>query len=315
MTIQAGDVLVWDGSDWQVALKPIGAIGTSVCYTRTNLDTAMGTSTIINYPGTAHSKSAWTELTGSALAGNLISIGATVSVNTQDTRTLIDIAKGSAGAEQILVENYPIGSWATSTSAISALKITLPLQINDGDRISARIQGVRTSGSATVGLRVVGSVADVSIGTAVDVIGVNAADSAGIAMSASANTYVELTASTSRDYYAMAAIISASGSTMQATAQKITFATGAAGSEVDLFDSYASTNTSESCFWSPGGETRPTLHPIPLLVSYESFSNNAISYFVHNPFFKKRIPAGTRIAAKIDAASRNYFDASVLGIY
>lgn len=306
--IQAGQAQVWDGSQWIPAKLPIGAAGTPIAHP------LLATAVVgIARPGTAHTKSAWTEIIGSAQGGNVFGLIPTVDVSGQDTATLIDIAKGSAGSEVILAENIPIGSYRSeNVTNPGAQHVVVPVNLTPGDRISARIQSIRTSGTVSIGARKEANLIDFTANSAVDVYGGNTATSAGIAMSASANVYVEVTGSATREYYAMMPLVSCSSGTQQVSTFKVTYATGAAGSEVDIFDYWKQSNSGEQIFNAQNTTANPPLNFQPLT---QSFSGVAITYAMPNEIFKIRIPQGTRISAKIDTASRSYVDAAFMGLY
>jgi hypothetical protein len=288
MSYTAGRVSVWNGVGWEQAVEPFWSPSPGSV-------SAYGTGTLINFPGTAHTNSAWVQIIGSANAGKALGLAIGIGVSGADTGTLIEIAKGTAGGETVILPKTPIGSWAITPTNTARNALFFPFEINQGDRISARIQGVRTTGSAVIYNPITVQAANTTTATALDVYGASTATSKGVALSQTPNVYVEVTGSATTSYGALIAVASAGSTSMSSRDGFITIATGAAGAEVDIFSkSYAQT-TAEVISWNT-----PFVGIMPNDIFYSSGTvNNANpATFLGNNIWPVFIPQGTRIAAK-----------------
>jgi hypothetical protein len=226
---------------------------------------------------TAHTKGSWSQLIASS-SGNAsmiyVRVGGvfTTGVN---TATLLDIGVGASGSESAIIENVAVGG-AVATGAAGALYFVVPIQIASGSRVSARIQSLVTGGkTASVLVRLIDTGDYAQAPTSVDVIGTSTADSEGTAVTA-ANTYAQLTASTSRAYRALAFVPSVGDTTTGAVITDYTVARGASGSEVDL--------------------QKITT----------SYSNDESVRSIDFPLIAASIPSGTRLSVKVSGPTVNF---------
>jgi hypothetical protein len=304
MSYTAGQVSVWNGVGWEQAVSPFWSPSPGSV-------SAYGTGTTISFPGTAHTDSAWVQLIGSANAGKALGMAIGLHVSAADTSTLIEIAKGTAGGEVVILPKTPVGSWVLSANNTQKNALFIPIEINQGDRISARIQGARTTGSATIYSPITVAATNTTTATALDVYGANTATSKGVALSNTANVYVEVTGSATTSYGALIAVASAGTATMQNRNGLITIATGAAGAEVDIFSkSYAQTNA-EIVIWNA-----PFVGLAANDVFYSSGTVNSANpaTFIGNNIWPVFIPQGTRIAAKASFGTASEAQIAVIGV-
>jgi hypothetical protein len=193
----------------------------------------------------AHTKGSWVQLVASTSANaSAIYVEANVAANGFDTSCLLDIGTGASGSETALISNIAIGGARTATG-LSGYVFTVPIQVPSGTRISARIQHITggEDGTILVEARDYGNYAQSP--TSVDVIGTDTATSTGTDF-VTANTYVQLTSSTSRAYRAIVMLPNVSGNALATVTATLTLATGASGSEVELGARYASYSNAES---------------------------------------------------------------------
>jgi len=184
---------------------------------------------------TSHVKGAWSELIASTASnGTVLEIRSSVFQSAVETSTLLDIGTGASGSETPLIQNIAIGGSSTVSGEQGQFAFSVPIQIPSGTRISARIQSVVSGGrTASIFCNVYDTGDYAQAPSSVDVIGADTATSRGTAFSA-ANTYVELTSSTSRAYRAIVLLPSLSGSVTASVATTLTLAQGASGSEIEL---------------------------------------------------------------------------------
>jgi hypothetical protein len=304
MSYTAGQVSVWNGVGWEQAVSPFWSPSPGSV-------SAYGTGTNIAFPGTAHTDSAWVEVIGSATAGKALAMAIGVHINGANTGTLIEIAKGTAGGEVVILPKTPVGSWNITASNLARNALFIPIQINQGDRISARIQGARTTGSAVIFSPITVQANNTTTATAVDVYGASTATSKGVALSNTADVYVEVTGSATTSYGALIAVASAGATTLGARNGLITIATGAAGAEVDIFSkSYAQTTT-EIVSWNT-----PFVGLAQNDVFYSSGTVNSATpaTFLGNNIWPVFIPQGTRIAAKASFGTASEAQIAVIGV-
>lgn len=308
MSYTAGQAQYWDGSSWQPA---IGRIEQN--WAGSVVHNALGTTTILT-PGTAHTKSAWSQIIGSATAGGcVLAVNAACDRLNTNTATLLDIAKGASGSETIIAENINIGAWFRTSTFEARNTVFLPTSISQGDRISARIQSADTAGTTLLYNPVIINSPNFRAGTsALVTMGADTATSGGVAMSASSNTYVQVIGSATSNFIGLCSYISeATGNVINAGYTVLTYATGAAGSEVDIFTHTIFDSASESMYCNAVG--------IGYMNSTSGvyaarFSNNTMSGFYRSNIYPIYIPQGTRIAVKSGSANKTFIQASVLGI-
>lgn len=216
---------------------------------------------------TTHTKGAWTELIASTSAAcDLVMIYILNNSSGVATESLMDIGLGAAGSETSVVDNIAAGE--ITAAAGYRNDVVLPLSIGAGVRVAARLQSVASSRAAIV------YVAFLSTGftspTSLDTIGAITATSRGTNLPTS-NTYVELTASTSRAYKAIVMVPTAATNSTSSSISIYTLGYGVAGSETTIGTLSVITNAAE----------------------YTGVASQDI------PFVRYiNIPAGTRLAVK-----------------
>jgi hypothetical protein len=206
-----------------------------------------------------------------------------VVTNGTNTATIVSLGTGAAGAETELCA-VAVGGAGLATA--TAVNFQLPVLINAGTRIVARLQSIVTGGK-TAGINLLTMDADPYLASTVrptiDTLGLSTATSRGTAVAAS-NTYSQIVASTTVPYRGLVVVPSFASGNTQAVIGTMSVAIGAAGSEVDL---------GATVIESTAGEAIGTNLPA-----------------MHIPAF---IPVGSRIAVKQSTAA-SYFDATVLGV-
>jgi len=223
-------------------------------------------SATVTASASAHTKGAWSPLVTSTSANASLLIIEVSGIGTAatDTAALLDIGTGAASSESAIIGNVAIGG-------ASDIAFYVPFKIPSGTRISARIQSVIGSDTATVGVYVIDA-GDYNISpTSVDVIGGDTATSKGISFSGASGTWVVAEASTSRAYRAIVPVLSVHNATVTATSNaSYDIGVGSAGNEV-VFGRFRNTfNANEQVF-----NVRPYIS-----------------------LFGRNIPSGSRLAIK-----------------
>jgi len=237
------------------------------------------------YAATAHAKGAWSQVVASTAENvSLLILSAQVSAAATDTSTLIDIGVGAAGSETVVVPDVAIGGWGTH-------QVAIPLAITSGSRVAVRVQGTRTSPTnATIVLHLLSSDEFKATPTSVDIIGVNTGTSAGTAMSGASGAWVQMTASTSKDYQAVLILPGTSSTDTAVIAVLYELGIGASGSESVLGAQAATYNAAEAV--TPAGARTAFMPP------------------VGGP-----IPAGSRLAIRHNiAANPERYNVCLIGI-
>lgn len=246
---------------------------------------AVAFQTNATYGATAHAKGAWAQITASASENvSLLILSAQVSVAATDTSTLLDIGVGAAGSETVVMPDVAIGGWNTH-------QVAIPLAIASGSRVAIRVQGTRTSPTnATIVLHLLSSNEFQTTPTSADIIGIASGTSAGTAMSGASGSWVQMTASTSKDYQSILILPSTSSNDTAAIAVLYELGVGVSGSEVVLGAQAATYNTAESV--TPAGARTAFMPP------------------VGGP-----IPAGSRLAIRHNiAANPERYNVCLIGI-
>ncbi len=233
---------------------------------------------------TPHAKGAWTQLVASTSgAANLLSFVVTCNANATDTATLLDVGIGAAGSETVIIPDIAVGGTLQ-------MPIQVPVKIPSGTRIAFRAQSAVASRAVTL---LAGSyLADYSndaalIPTSVDVLGVDTATSTGTAMSGSSGTWVQIVASTTKDYIAFDVVPSVTDTDTASGAITYELGVGAAGSEQTIGQITARTTISEQIVGRP---------------------NMVV-------LFGREVPSGSRLAIKHDiAADPAKYDACIIAI-
>lgn len=235
----------------------------------------------LSYPATAHTKTAWSQVIAStAENASFLSFNTgNVSASGVDTSTLVDIGVGAAGSEIAIVQDLAVGGWSGAGGARSA-HIAFPVAIPSGSRVSIRMQGTRTTGSISNNGIALYATNDYALTpSSVDVLGVTTATSAGTALSGASNTWVEITASTAKDYQCVLIVPSTSSTDTAAISVLYTLGIGASGSEVPIGASRSRYSTSEQ--WIGEADT-----------------NVLGAQYMCGP-----VPAGSRLSVRHDIAS------------
>lgn len=239
---------------------------------------------------TAHTKGAWVQLIASTSgASNLFtSFWQSSSVAATDTAMVMDIGVGASGSETVVAPDIALGGCGAGL-------VILPISIPNGSRIAARIAGVRGSSQtitsfSNITTYNISSTATSLLPSSVDVLGVNTATSTGTAMSGASGTWVEIIASTSKDYIGFSIVPSISDTDTATIGDlRLTLGVGAAGSESVIGEIAASTTTSEAV----------------------SLRSNAIAANL----FGREVPAGSRLAIKHNiAANPGKYDACIIAV-
>jgi hypothetical protein len=236
---------------------------------------------------TAHTKGSWSQIIASTSnVGTLLRfIVSGVNVSTADSATLLDIGVGASGSETVIVPNLAIGGSAGSFYSI-------PVEIPSGSRIAARIQGVRSSQTATISARqffVFNAGDTAALGTTVDVLGTDTATSTGTAMSGSSGTWVEIEDSTTKNYIGFS-IAPSTSDTDTASQSDATYeiGVGAAGSEVAFGYIHFGYGATEN--FSLAADRSPNL-------------------------FGREVPTGSRLAIRHNiAANPSKYDACIIAV-
>ncbi len=218
---------------------------------------------------TPHVKGAWTQLIASTLDDsdyqNFIVATAQTGVN---TATLIDFAVGASGSEIPIVENIAIGGVSAN------MYMPILAKIPAGSRISARIQSLVVSKTATVTAFLFDTGFYQTAPTSLDVLGTSTTTSVGTNIT---DTYSEIVASLSVSYAGFVVIPSLNTAAASSSAQNISVAVGASGSEIDVLIFNISYTSAEQGNIRPGQYT-----------------------FMKGPF-----TAGARISAKTSSSVNN----------
>lgn len=266
---------------WVNLRQPLG-----ITYSNARLLNTAGTTVTAN--ASAHTYGAWTEIVASLPADtsclyiNVYGINAT----TVNTATIVSIGTGTAGNESELFA-FAAGSSALTSATLlfSGNLLQVPVRLNSGTRIAARIQSLVTGGK-TASININSFDADpnyfVNGPTVFDTLGVSLATSEGTSLAAS-NAYTEIVASTSNPYRGVVLVGSAASNNMIAAGGTMTIAVGASGSEVDFGT-----------------------------ISYQSGSTEFYTSFI-NQFFARNIPIGSRLSVK-QSVNTTTIDASLIGV-
>jgi hypothetical protein len=198
----------------------------------------------------AHTKGAWSQVIATTTSNaSLIAIRVSgVHSGNTNTATLLDIGTGAASSETAVASNIAIAGASTASLAPVGIIIPIPLKIPSGTRLSARIQSVVTGGKqATVEIFLFDAGDYATAPTSVDVLGTNTATSAGTALSGSANTWVEVVASTAQAYRAISFVPCMVGNTSSSLGVEYEIGVGASSSEQAFLFSTARFSSEETC--------------------------------------------------------------------
>jgi hypothetical protein len=210
------------------------------------------TGATVTASATTHTKGSWTQLLASSSAdASLVVIGVNNFAVATDTSSLLDIGTGASGSETVLIGDIAIGGHSTLNGNLSTY-VPIPMRVASGTRIAARIQSVVASRAATVRVYLIDAGDYNQAPTSVDVIGTNTATSNGTLMSGVSGTWVQVTASTSRAYRAVAVVPSlASNDVLSIQPLVYDLGTGASGSEVQIGKVEMDTSNAEFLGYRP----------------------------------------------------------------
>ena len=234
------------------------------------------TYTNVTTNASAHTKGAWTQLVASTAAdADVLILSVACATASTNTAALIDIGIGASGAESTVIPDLAVGG----ASGNADYWLVLPIKIPAGSRLAARSQSVRTGGvniAVRTALQKSDNYQDAPV--TLDVIGSSTATSEGVA-TVTNDTYVELTASSSKIYSSVVLVPSLSSADSGNASALIDLAVGAGGSETVINSFRLVVSTSEFCRWSylPG-----------------------LPGFADGPF-----PAGTRFAVRTSLQAGN----------
>ncbi len=256
------------------------------------IDTSTGGTAVSGGTGASNTKGAWVQLTASTpndATWMMVRIGSDGTVGANINNLLLDIGIGGAGSEIVIAPNLSFNAWSGSSQGETYI---FPVAIPAGTRIAARAQSDATSSNGCyAAIMCFDSGYTTPIGAGgLDDVGTNTGNSqlttVACGTSGAKGSYVQLIASTSRDYAGFLPAFSSHGSFANIL---VDIAVGGAGSEQIIIPDYYLNETNASTF--------------PGIVSF--------------PFFIQ-IPAGTRISARAAASTGSApstFQAAVYGIY
>jgi hypothetical protein len=247
--------------------------------------------------GSANAAGAWTQLLAASATAStdtismlfLMTYGASAST-TADNSTLIDIGTGASGSETAIISDVAVGGLQNTS-----LPLALPVRIGGNTRIAFRSRCATASraNQRTLGVHVFSAPFADRIPTSLDTLGTSQSTSSGTAMSGGAGTWVQITASTTKDYQSLILVPSGAGNFTggSTTTNRLDMGIGAAGSEVAI-SSVITDVTGANGFIAPQ-------YGLPGLVGVCG----------------RAIPAGTRIAVRHDRASNpSWLAACVVGV-
>lgn len=271
MTWQLANAKVWDGSQWVAAVGGGGEWNGVFKF--------LSSTVTLTGSATPHVKGAWFEIVASTSdLVDFMNLVITTNQSGVDTATLLDIGIGAAGSEVAICENIAVGGQ-------NGYNIPLVVQVPSGSRLAARIQSVVVSKSATLSVVAYAGPNPAGTSTSATVLGSSTTTSTGTQLSGSNNVWVQIAASTSVAYQALAPVISITSNTVPANlTSAYTMGIGAAGSEVSKM-SLVGTRDAQERIFSP---------------------NVAI------PFFKDTVSAGSRLAVTMNTNASSVCDACII---
>lgn len=152
-----------------------------------NITSTSSEGVLLTASATPHAKGAWTQVIASTTFdayGVWVMVSGTATASTA-TAALVDIGIGGAGAETVLIPDLDAGN-ATAWGGTMGHAYFFPISVPSGSRISARMQALIASDTASVGVFLLGgtSVPGMWVGSRVTAYGVDAANSRGTAITA-----------------------------------------------------------------------------------------------------------------------------------
>lgn len=249
--------------------------------TTTSLSGRTDSTTTVTASATTHTKGSWTQLIASTSGvTTLLILGISNTTSATDTASLIDIGVGASGSETAIASNIAVGAFAGF--------IQIPVNIPSGSRISCRAQSAIASRAISITRITCVNMSGASLlPTSVDTLGTSTATSEGTPMSGSSGTWVEITASTSKDYIGFVIVPSSSDTDIAGGNRVYEIGVGASGSEVVFGAQVFNTTSSESL-------------------------DNRIGQIL---VYGREVPSGSRIAIRHDITTNpGRYDACVIAI-
>jgi hypothetical protein len=227
---------------------------------------------------TIHTPGAWTELIASTSgdATLLVLNFGGIQVSATETSLLVNIATGLSGSEAVVASGIAVGGAAGHTDSGMNVVVYLPLRLPASTRVAIQCQSLISADTVAVRYSLYRLGALHMVPPTVDVLGSSTATSRGTVMSGGSGSYVEIIASTARDYRAICIVPSIASSTVGNITATYTAAVGGAGSEADIGSIIARYGATELVNMVPAAP------PLPLA---------------------RYIPAGSRLSVKHDIAS------------
>ena len=209
--------------------------------------------------GSAHTKGSWTEIVASTSVDTVcVSMNTTAAVgaNGIDTRCLVDIGIGAAGAEVVVIPNIAVGNKSSSTSGW-----LFPIFIPKGTRVAFRSQHAVASTANTFRFRFGKALPQGVMPAPYCVnVGANTSTSSGVVSTWGGSTHtkgswVELTSAAPERLSGLQVCLDLNGTTTSANASALVdIGIGAAGSEtVVVSNLFYVTTTSETADSFGGG--------------------------------------------------------------
>jgi hypothetical protein len=242
--------------------------------------------TTITASSTTHTKGSWSQLVASTSAesSGLLLFASGNAVTSTATSMLLDIGTGAAGSESVIVPDIALGG-------ANGYRVLIPIRIPSGVRVAARCQSAVASRTVTIAPHLFSASFADRLPTVLDSLGTISATSAGTAMSGAANTWVQVTASTAKDYQALILVPCSDATTGINGVVRLSLGIGAAGSETEL------------AYIQNLQASTPALSDLA--------GNSAFSFGLAGRF----IPAGTRVAVRHNiSANPDRVSACVLGV-
>jgi hypothetical protein len=206
---------------------------------------------VLTASATSHAKGAWTQVFSSTASESALLFFAVSAVATAATETsmLVDLAVGASGSEQAILSGLAVGGASAASAVALGIGAPLPVRIPAGSRISARIQSLIPSDTATLACAVVSLPGRALLPTSVDVLGTSAATSRGTALSGASGSWTKITDSTPQRYRGVFVVPSVIGTDLvNQFSATLSIGVGAAGSEVTLGTQRMQYRDAESAF-------------------------------------------------------------------
>lgn len=256
---------------------------------------ANSSATIITCSATPHALSTYAQITAATAEDYdwiAVNISGT-STTTADTRSLLTIGIGGAGAEVPIISEIPSGFASSSTPILTHW---FPVHIPKGSRVAGAARGLIASDQVSVQIGYYRSHNPQKLQSPAKLItlGADTANSRGTNMPSS-NTYVQVTAATPQAFQGVIMCpCGGTGTTYAAASVLYTLGRGASGAEVVLATDYIATTTAE-------------------IIGRHVTATPATGTFPFSGMFFGHVPHGSRLAVK-QATGVNYRDAILFGI-